>query len=103
MVNWYLVKVGDAYTAVDAGLPRFAASLEADLAALGASPAEVKAVALTHSDGDHAGVVPQLRAAGARVLIHADDEQTLARPRPKTGDASPRHLLAHALDRRLGA
>ena len=100
-VNWYLVKEGDAYTAVDAGLPRFAASLEADLAALGVSPADVKAVVLTHSDADHVGVVPQLRAAGARVLVHADDEQTLARPRPKTGDASPRHLLAHALDRRL--
>jgi glyoxylase-like metal-dependent hydrolase (beta-lactamase superfamily II) len=100
-VNWYLVEEGRSYTAVDAGLPGFASGLETQLAAVGVSPGDVAAVVLTHSDADHTGLVPQLRAAGARVLIHADDASTLARPRPKQGDASPRHLLAHALDRRL--
>lgn len=100
-VNWYLVKEGDAYTAVDAGLPGFASGLESQLAALGVSPRDIEAVVLTHSDADHVGLVPRLRAAGGPVLIHADDAPTLARPRPKQGDASPRHLLSHALDWRL--
>jgi len=101
LVNWYLVEDGGSYTAVDAGLPGFASDLERQLTALGLSARDVKAVVLTHSDADHVGLVPQLRAGGARVLIHADDAPTLARPRPKQGDASPRHLLAHALNWRL--
>ncbi len=100
-VNWYLVREGDSLTAVDAGLPGFAADLEKDFAALGLSLADVKAVVLTHSDADHTGVTLQLREAGARVLIHADDEQTLAHPGPKKGDASPRHLLPHLFNRNL--
>ncbi len=96
-VNWYVVEEGGELTAVDAGLPGFAKHLESDLAAGGFSPGDVKALVLTHSDADHTGLAPQLRAAGARVLIHSDDEDTLARPRPKGGDASPRHLLARLL------
>jgi glyoxylase-like metal-dependent hydrolase (beta-lactamase superfamily II) len=93
IVNWYLVRDGDHLTAVDAGLPRFRAGLESDLAALGASPKDVEAVVLTHSDSDHTGLAPAFRDAGARVLIHRDDAATLAKPGPKKGDASPVHLL----------
>jgi glyoxylase-like metal-dependent hydrolase (beta-lactamase superfamily II) len=52
-------------------------------------------VVLTHSDADHTGIVPELRQAGARVLIHSDDEDTLRRPRPKGGDATPGHMLPY--------
>ena len=93
IVNWYLVRDGDRLTAVDAGLSRFHDSLESDLAALGASPGDVEAVVLTHSDSDHTGLAPVLREAGARVLIHRGDEATLAKPGPKKGDASPPHLV----------
>ena len=48
---------------------------------------------LTHSDSDHIGLTAVLRAAGARVLIHGDDEPTLRKPGPKSGDASPVKLL----------
>jgi glyoxylase-like metal-dependent hydrolase (beta-lactamase superfamily II) len=36
-----------------------------------------------------------LREAGARVLIHSDDDGTLRKPGPKSGDASPVHLVRH--------
>lgn len=95
IVNWYLVEENGRLTAVDAGLPGFGKTLEADLAHLGFSPGDVEAVVLTHSDGDHTGVAPRLRAAGARVLIHAADEPALRRPGPKKGDAAMRHVLAN--------
>jgi glyoxylase-like metal-dependent hydrolase (beta-lactamase superfamily II) len=81
-------------TAVDAGLPGFSGSLVADLASLGFSLNDVEAVILTHSDPDHTGVVPTLRDAGARVLIHKADEPKLRKPGPKSGDAKPHHIVA---------
>lgn len=95
IVNWYLVEDGDGLTAVDAGLPKFADTLEDDLRRLGRSPADVDAVVLTHSDGDHTGVAPHLRDAGARVLIHHEDAAALRKPGPKKGDASMRHIFAN--------
>jgi glyoxylase-like metal-dependent hydrolase (beta-lactamase superfamily II) len=93
IVNWYLVEEDGQLTAVDSGLPRFAETLEADLRALGHEVGDVEAVVLTHSDGDHMGMARALQEAGARVLIHADDDESLRKPGPKSGDASPMHLL----------
>jgi glyoxylase-like metal-dependent hydrolase (beta-lactamase superfamily II) len=94
MVNWYVVEDEGRLTAVDAGMPAFRNDLATDLGKIGHRLEDVDAVVLTHSDADHTGVVPALREAGARVLIHADDEDTLRRPRQKGGDASLPHLLA---------
>jgi glyoxylase-like metal-dependent hydrolase (beta-lactamase superfamily II) len=88
-VNWYLVEDGSRLTAVDAGLPGFGKTLQSDLSLLGRSPDDLEALVLTHSDGDHIGLAPTLRDAGARVLINANDEDTLRKPRPKSGDAKP--------------
>jgi glyoxylase-like metal-dependent hydrolase (beta-lactamase superfamily II) len=93
LVNWYLVEENGGVTAVDAGLPRFARDLDAELRELDHRAGDFDAVVLTHSDGDHTGLAGRLRDAGARVLIHSSDEATLAKPGPKTGDASPSHLL----------
>jgi|ERR1700722_207397 len=97
LVNWYLVEQDGRLTAVDAGLPGFAGTLESDLARIGRGLADLEAVVLTHSDGDHVGLVPALRAGGARVLIHEQDQQTLRKPGAKGGDASPMHLLPYLL------
>lgn len=91
--NWYMVEEGGRLTAVDAGLPAFKGSLRADLESVDAGPEDVEAVILTHSDPDHTGVAGALRDAGARVLIHVDDELKLRKPGPKSGDASPIKLL----------
>jgi glyoxylase-like metal-dependent hydrolase (beta-lactamase superfamily II) len=104
LVNWYLVEDEGGLVAVDAGLPGFAARLEDDLRRIGRTPRDVTAVVLTHSESDHTGVAPQLRDAGARVLIHADDDATLRKPGPKGGDASVPHALAslrHAAARKV--
>lgn len=78
---------------VDAGLPGFRGSLEADLASLGFGLSDVEAVALTHSDGDHTGVAQAIHEAGARVLIHSADEATLRKPGRKSGDAKPINIV----------
>ena len=96
LVSWYLVADGDRLTAVDAGLTGFRGRLEADLAAIGFEPEDVEAVVLTHSDADHTGLATALREAGVTVHIHTDDEQTLAKPGPKGGDASPLNMLSQA-------
>lgn len=92
-VNWYLIEEDGRFTAIDAGLPGFKRSLEQDLAAVGAAPADVEAVILTHSDADHIGLARTLHEHGARVLIHQTDEATLRKPRPKSGDASPINIV----------
>jgi glyoxylase-like metal-dependent hydrolase (beta-lactamase superfamily II) len=93
LVNFYVVEDGGRLTVIDAGLPKYAADLEARLGAIGHKLEDVDAVVLTHSDSDHTGSVPVLREAGAKVLIHRDDEETLRKPGPKTGDASPKNAI----------
>jgi glyoxylase-like metal-dependent hydrolase (beta-lactamase superfamily II) len=95
LVNWYLVKEGGRLTAVDAGLPGFRDGLEADLREIGHSLGDIGAVVLTHSDSDHTGLAPLMRDAGAQVLIHSADLETLRDPGPKSGDASPAHILPY--------
>jgi glyoxylase-like metal-dependent hydrolase (beta-lactamase superfamily II) len=95
MVNWYVVEDAGRLTAVDAGIPGFAQTLEQDLKSIGHAPEDVAALVLTHSDADHTGVAPQLQEAGAQVYVHSADEATLRKPGPKKGDASPRHLLKY--------
>jgi glyoxylase-like metal-dependent hydrolase (beta-lactamase superfamily II) len=92
IVNWYVVEDGDAVIVVDAGLPGFGDTLEADMGADGLDPAKVEAVVLTHSDADHTGLATRFQEAGARVVIHADDAATLAKPAPKSGDGAPTKL-----------
>jgi glyoxylase-like metal-dependent hydrolase (beta-lactamase superfamily II) len=86
-VNWYAIQDEGSLTVVDAGMPGYGSSLEADLLALGFALSDVRALLLTHSDFDHTGMAPRLQAAGAEVWIGAKDEETLSRPRLKNGDA----------------
>jgi glyoxylase-like metal-dependent hydrolase (beta-lactamase superfamily II) len=92
-INFYAVEEDGRLTIVDAGVPGFAKSLEGDLAAIGFRLSDVEAVVLTHADSDHTGVVPALQEAGARVLVHADDERALRDPGPKGGDGRPVVML----------
>jgi glyoxylase-like metal-dependent hydrolase (beta-lactamase superfamily II) len=92
-INYYALEESGRLTVVDAGAAGFTRTLEADLAATGFSPGDVEAIVLTYSDSDHTGVAPLLQRAGGRVLIHVDDEDTLRKPRPKTGDARPSRMV----------
>jgi glyoxylase-like metal-dependent hydrolase (beta-lactamase superfamily II) len=92
-INFYAVEEDGRLTIVDAGVPGFAETLEAQLAEIGFGLADVEAVVLTHADSDHTGVVPELQATGARVLVHSDAEAMLREPGPKGGDARATRLL----------
>jgi glyoxylase-like metal-dependent hydrolase (beta-lactamase superfamily II) len=76
LVNWYLVEDGGGVTIVDAGAPAYRPQLEAGLARLGRTTADVAAVVLTHGHADHTGFAEQVRnELGIPVYVHADDEQ----------------------------
>jgi glyoxylase-like metal-dependent hydrolase (beta-lactamase superfamily II) len=88
-VNWYVVDGGsDGLTVVDAGLPRYAGRLDADLRDMGRSRADVRAVVLTHGHVDHIGFADVLAEQGAQVHLHPADQALAADPRTNRTDAS---------------
>ncbi len=68
-VNSYLVEDGGEITMVDAGLPGNWRELVDELAAIGRSPADVRAVILTHGHADHIGLAERLRRE-QRATVH---------------------------------
>jgi glyoxylase-like metal-dependent hydrolase (beta-lactamase superfamily II) len=74
VVNSYLVVEGDDVTVIDAGLPGYWRLLEHELAAMGKSLDNVRALVLTHGDTDHIGFAGRLyREKGIPAFLHADD------------------------------
>lgn len=74
IVNSYLVEDGSGVTVVDAGLPGDWNALLAELAAMGRSLDDVRALLLTHGDTDHVGFAARLaRERHVPVLVHALD------------------------------
>lgn len=75
-VNWYLVEESGGVTVVDAGLPRYRPQLDEGLRLLGRTPADVRAVVLTHGHGDHIGSAEAIRTElGVPVLVHGEDRE----------------------------
>jgi len=94
-VNWYLVSDGSGVTIVDAGVPGYRPQLEPGLGLLGHSLDDVRAILLTHSDGDHTGVATALRdETGAAVHLHSDDAEAARNRGAKKTDES---MLAELL------
>lgn len=76
LVSWYLLEDAGRVVLVDAGLPGYERQLERGLAVLGARPADVSAVVLTHSHSDHVGAAEQVRRElGAPVYVHAAEAE----------------------------
>jgi glyoxylase-like metal-dependent hydrolase (beta-lactamase superfamily II) len=74
LVNSYLVEDGGQVTIVDAGLPGYWKDLPRELAAMGRSLDDVRAVVLTHGDTDHIGFAERLRTErGIPVYVHELD------------------------------
>ena len=74
IVNSYLIVDGDDVTIVDAGLPGYWRLLEAELAAIGKTMDNVRALVLTHGDTDHIGFAARLyREKGIAAHIHSAD------------------------------
>ena len=88
VVNSYLIVEEDGVTIIDAGLPRYWKLLERELAAIGKSLDDVRALILTHGDTDHIGFAARLyHEKGIVPRIHeADiDRARLKVKKPNTG------------------
>jgi len=75
-VNCYLVEVENGYVLIDTGFPSKRDRLEAELAAAGCGPDELRLIILTHGDVDHAGNCAHFRnTLRAPIAIHSQDAQ----------------------------
>ena len=88
LVNVYLIADGREVTIIDAGMPSYWGALPAELAAMGRTLDDVKAIVLTHGHSDHIGFAERARRErGLPVSVHELDA-ALARgevPNPAKG------------------
>ncbi len=74
LVNVYLLEEAGAVTIIDAGAPGYWKDLQAELAAMGRTPDDVRALLLTHAHSDHVGFAERIRRErGVPVNVHPDD------------------------------
>ena len=74
IVNVYLIEDGGAVTIVDAGAPSYWSDLPADLAVMGRSLEDVRALVLTHGHQDHIGFAERIRRErGTPIRVHEAD------------------------------
>ncbi len=74
LANVYLVEDAGGVTIVDAGMPGYWRALPAELAAMGRSLADVRAVVLTHAHTDHIGFAERIRTErGVPIRVHELD------------------------------
>jgi len=100
LVNSYLLAEQGGVTIVDAGAPGYWSELPRELAALGRSLEDVKAVVLTHAHSDHIGFAEKIRSErGVPIRVHVDDVPLTKKPAtPKfTGTIRPLAALRFLL------
>jgi glyoxylase-like metal-dependent hydrolase (beta-lactamase superfamily II) len=78
-VNAYLVEEGGLVTIVDAGLPGYWADLPGELAAMGRSLEDVRALVLTHGHSDHIGFAERFRRERSLIPMIHDLDAPMAR------------------------
>ena len=99
-VNAYLIAERDAVTIVDAGAPGYWDALPGELAAMGRTLDDVRAVVLTHAHSDHIGFAERIRRErGVPIRVHVDDVPLTKQPQtPKfQGSVSIAAALRFAL------
>jgi glyoxylase-like metal-dependent hydrolase (beta-lactamase superfamily II) len=102
LINSYLLGEGSAVTIIDAGLPGYWSDLPAELAAMGRTLDDVRAIVLTHGHSDHIGFAERARRErGVPAQVHELDA-ALARgevsnPAKGTGPVRPLPLLRFLL------
>jgi glyoxylase-like metal-dependent hydrolase (beta-lactamase superfamily II) len=75
IVNSYLLEEGGEVTIIDAGAPGLWGRVPGELAAMGRSLEDVRAIVLTHGHSDHVGYAERARRErGWRVLVNELDE-----------------------------
>ncbi len=74
LINAYLLEDGGEITLIDAGLPGYWRHLPGELAAMGRTLDDVRALVLTHAHSDHVGFAERIRRErGVPILVHPDD------------------------------
>jgi len=90
IVNSYLLEEGGEVTIIDAAAPGLWRLVPAELAAMGRTLEDVRAIVLTHGHSDHVGYAEiARRERGWPVLVHEADE-ALARGEVKNPAKSPK-------------
>ncbi|MEU4837576.1 MBL fold metallo-hydrolase [Nocardia testacea] len=80
-VNVYLIEDEDGVTLVDTGLPATFRRITTALREIGRTPAEVRAVLLTHAHFDHVGSARRAHSTwGVPVFVHDGDRALAAHP-----------------------
>src|SRR5687767_1140493 len=96
-VNAYLLQEGSEVTLIDAAMPGYYGDLQRELAAMGRTIDDVRAVVLTHGHTDHVGFAEQLRRERkVPVWIHELDRDYAAgqlKPQRTTGPQRVSPLL----------
>ena len=88
LINAYLVEESGALTIIDAGIPGYWRMLPAEIASMGRTLADVRALVLTHAHSDHIGFAERIRRERAvRVHVHELDAK-LARGEDKPAGQS---------------
>ncbi len=81
LANAYLVEDGGGVTIVDTGAPGYWDALPAELAAMGRTLDDVRAVVLTHAHTDHIGFAERIRRErGVPVSVHELDVPLTRKP-----------------------
>src|SRR3974390_3944626 len=90
IVNSYLVEDSGEVTIIDAGAPGLWALVPAELAAMGPSLEDVRAIVLTHGHTDHVGYAERARRErGWRVMVHEADEALAKHEGPNPAKQGP--------------
>ena len=90
LINSYLLEESGEVTIVDCGAPAYWKDLPSELAAMGRTLADVRAVVLTHAHPDHVGFAERIRSErGVPVSVHELDAR-IARGEEKPGSGSAR-------------
>ena len=103
LVNVYLLEEAGEVTIVDAGAPGYWNELPAELAAMGRTMEDVRALVLTHAHADHIGFAERLRRERrVPVRVHELDAAMARRPgTPRLDERKVRpfalHFIAFAL------
>jgi len=96
LVNVYLLEEASEVTIIDAGAPGYWDDLPAELAAMGRTMEDVRALVLTHAHADHVGFAERLRRE-RRVPVRVHELDAALARRPGTPNLDERKIRPFAL------
>lgn len=96
-VNAYLIDDGGSVTVIDAAMPGYYDDIPRELAAMGRSIGDVRALVLTHGHSDHLGFAERLRTEHQVPVWIAESDASLARGEQKASTPMGRIRLAPLL------